>query len=322
MSRAAFVVALLLVLSTAASRADDNLLGLPPPNDPLRPGSVVLHGGGAITGDVFNRFIELAGGRDASIILVPCAGYRVGDYDTEREFLNTVGSRYASWPDLQRTGRIRKFRFLYTDDPGDADDPGFVKALESATGVWFSGGSQLRLNYRFVGHYPEQTRFQAALRSVLARGGVVGGTSAGMAALPEVMTLWEEREYEGAPANAIAAHGLGVFNRAIVEQHFDARGGRLERFTGLLRDSAQLEKLTGRLRAGERMLGIGVAENTALVVRGNLFEVLGDSSVHVFVKTQGGRTIQWHELAPGDTAQLKRDVANIGLVPEETRLVR
>ncbi len=318
MNRVVTLVGIFL-LSLSSASAGENLLGLPASRDPKSPGAVVLHGGGRITEDVFNRFVELAGGRQAHIVLVPSAGFRVGDYDSEKEFLAAVEYRYASWPSLKLSGRIRQFQFLYTDDPEDAYDPNFVKPLETATGVWFTGGTQLRLNYRFVGHHPEQTRFQRALQDVVARGGVVGGTSAGLAALPEVMTLWEERDFDGAPANAVAAHGFGIFKNAIVEQHFDARSGRLERFTGLLRDSAQIDKLTGRLRSGERMLGIGVEERTALIARDDRFEVLGDGAVHVFVKSHGGRTIHWHELAPGETAQLRRDA---GLVREEVRLER
>lgn len=192
-----------------------DLLGMPTPRDPQQPGAVVLHGGGAITADVFNRFVELAGGKNARIVFVPCAGYRREWYDTDEEFLAALGSRYSSWTALVRQGRARSFQFLFTDDPEDADDAEFCKPLETATGVWFSGGWQSRLNYRFVGNFPQQTRFQGLLRHVVERGGVVGGTSAGTAALPEIMTMWDERESEGAPATARTAHGLGLLTKAI-----------------------------------------------------------------------------------------------------------
>lgn len=316
---AVFIAMLLMV--TRSLKAEESLLGMPKPLDPNAPGAVMLHGGGRISEEQFERFVELAGGKKAYIVMVPSAGFRVGDYNTEREFQYAVTYRYASWPTLKTSGRIAQFQFLYTDDPDHADDPRFVKALEKATGVWFSGGDQRRLNYRFV-QYPETTLFQKALRDVLARGGVVGGTSAGMAALPEIMTLYEERDFDGAPANAVAAHGFGLFDRAIVEQHFDARGGRLERFTGLLRDSRKLDQLTGRVRAGERMMGIAVPESTALIVKGNRFEVMGTEVVHVFMKSHGGRSLHWHELAPGDTAQLRRGLNDTELRREETTLER
>ena len=290
----------------ASAQAEESLLGLPGPSDPGRPGAVVLHGGGAITEDVFERFVELAGGKNARIVFVPSAGYRVADYRTEAEFLGVVSRRYGSWTGLKTSGRIRQFSFLYTDDPEDADDPNFVKPLETATGVWFSGGSQSRLNYRFVGEFPRQTRFQELLQKVLTKGGVVGGTSAGTAAMPEIMTLWEDRDYDGAPARAVAAHGLGLFGRAIVEQHFDARGGRLERFTNLLRDNDRLDRLTGRPGSGIQMCGIAVEEPAALVVRGNQLSVLGRGNAHVFLKSHGGRTLTWHEMKSGDTAVLHR----------------
>lgn len=303
--------------------ANDNLFGLPSPIDPQRPGAVVLHGGGRISEDVFDKFVELAGGKNAKIVLVPSAGYRVADYNSERDFYRVVARRYSSWVQLQQTGRIRHFRFLYTDNPEDADNELFVLHLADATGVWFSGGEQIRLNYRYVGEFPEQTKFQEALRNVLRRGGVVGGTSAGTAAIPEIMTLWEDRDSTTAPATAVAAHGLGLFDKAIVEQHFDARGGRLERFTKLLKDHAQLDELSGRARAGERMFGIGVEERAALVIRGNHVQILGNSNVHLFLKSNAGRTITWHEMAPGDSAQLVQDVPDtIAIAREELQIRR
>ena len=310
-------------LSVASSFAEDNLLGLPPADDPRRPGAIVLHGGGRITNDVFDRFIELAGGRNASIVFVPSAGFRLGDYASEAEFLSVVSRRYSSWASLERAGDVRRFQFLYTDDPDDADRPEFVKPLETATGVWFSGGAQSRLNYRYIGEFPRKTRFQELVRRVLERGGVVGGTSAGTAFIPEIMTMWEERDDSGAPPKIYAAHGLGLFDKAIVEQHFEARGGRLERFTGLLRDNNRLNSLASHPNAGERMIGIGIEEPSALVIRGNHFSVLGNGSAHLFLKSNAGRTITWHELRAGESAKLGRNVQqDVTLGREELLLLR
>ena len=302
--------------------AQDNLLGLPRPIDPRKPGSVFLHGGGRITNEVFERFWQLAGGREGRIVLVPSAGFRPTDYNTEAEFLSAVGNRYGSWVGLGTRGYVKSFQFLYTDNPKDADDPRFVRALEQATGVWFSGGAQSRLNYRYVGNFPEQSKFQIALRGVIERGGVVGGTSAGMAALPEIMTMYEYRDSTSGPANAVAAHGFGLLQRAIVEQHFDARGGRLERFTGLLRDNARLDQLTLRRGSGEQMIGLAVEEGSGLVARGDKLEVLGYADSHIFVKSDGGRTLSWNRLSPGETAQLRREVPGAVMRREETTISR
>jgi cyanophycinase len=282
----------------------------------------MLHGGGLITDYAFNEFIQLAGGQDAKLIFVPSAGYQLEHFGSEEEFLEAVGTKYNSWSDLPKQGKIREFQFLYTDDPADADDPEFTAPLEDATGVWFSGGYQARLNHSYVGEFPKQTRFQELLRKVVERGGIVGGSSAGMAALPQIMTLWEERPVTNAPANAVAAHGMGLLTRAIVEQHFDARGGRFERFFKLLRDGERLDSLAGRPGASEEMVGLAVEEHTAVVAQNDRLSVLGKGKAHVFLKNEAGRSIRWNELAPGETARLKRDVPTnedeeIVLVPDK-----
>ncbi len=312
------VVVLLLLVSKVQGQ---DLLGMPTPLDPLQPGSVVLHGGGTVTDDVFDRFVELAGGKNARIVFVPCAGFVRDSYTSDESFEAAVSYRYGSWPALVRDGRARSFQFLYTDRPTDADDAAFCRPLETATGVWFSGGWQSRLNHRFVGEFPRQTRFQKVLRNVMERGGVVGGTSAGTAAIPEVMTMWEERRHSTAPAAAVPAHGLGLLTKAIVEQHFDARGGRLERFTGLLRDSAQLDQLVSRRGAGQQMIGLAIEERTALIARGNQLQVLGTGTAHVFVKSKVGRTTSWHEIKAGESAQLTSNTNGLpGLSYDEIAL--
>jgi cyanophycinase len=323
MNRAISLVVCLLfpLVVHAQSTGRDSALGLPLPKDPQRPGAVVLHGGGRITTDVFDYFVARAGGTKAKIVFVPCAGYRTSDYSSEANYLAAISTRYSSWASLKRNGHIADFRFVYTDDPADANDARFVQALDQATGVWFSGGFQSRLNYRFV-EFPTATRFQTALRGVLERGGVIGGTSAGMAAMPEIMTLYQAQEVANAPIQAVTAHGLGLFNRAIVEQHFDGWNGRLERFTGLLRDDGKLNRLAGRPQAGERMLGIGVEERTALVVNGSHLNVLGDSNVHLFLKTNNGKTVTWHELSPGERGELRWGQHGLSFNSEELVMSR
>lgn len=300
-------ILLALFCSAPTAAAGDYVLGVPAPRDASRPGAVVLHGGGRLTDEAFDRFVALAGGRQARIVLVPSAGYRRAEYDSDSAFQSALRRRFASWVRLPSTGEASRFDFLCTDNPKDADDDGFVRSLTTATGVWFCGGTQSRLNYRFVGRFPKLTKFQLALREVVERGGVVGGTSAGMAALPEIMTLRQDRRSAEGPLSAVAAHGFGLLKGAIVEQHFDGRSGRQERFTGLLRDSERLDKLAGRNGAGDKMLGLAVEESTALVVQGDRLEVVGRGDAHVFVKSPGGSSLTWHTLDTGDKAELKRD---------------
>lgn len=299
--------ALIVAWMPSFAVAEDNILGLPKSQNAQRPCAVVLHGGASFTDDAFERFIALAGSRQARIVLIPSAGYRVRNYDTEQQFLALLRRRFSSWVRLASTGHIKSFQFLYTDDPNAADDEAFIRPLTTATAVWFSGGDQTRLNYLFVGRFPQQTKFQAALRGVLERGGVVGGTSAGMAVLPQIMTLTQDQRRTAGPLSAVAAHGLGLLTGAIVEQHFDGRNGRLERFTDLLRDSQRLDRLTGHAGAGAKMLGLAVEEGTALVVQEDRLEVLGKGDAHVFLKSPSDYTMVWHTLRSGSKAMLQRD---------------
>ncbi|HKB37670.1 MAG TPA: cyanophycinase [Gemmataceae bacterium] len=318
MVKAVFRASVILVLigeMCGSGRAADNVLGLPVPRDMARPGAVMLHGGGRFTDDASARFIELAGGKQARIVLVPSAGYRQADYATRQQFADAMKQRFGSWFRLAAAGRISSIEVLSTDNPADADNPAFVRPLLTATGVWFSGGAQSRLNYRYVGPFPRQTRFQVALREVVARGGIVGGTSAGLAALPEIMTMYQDRQRAGGPLTVVPAHGLGLFNGAIVEQHFASRGGRLERFTGLLRDVVRLDHLTGRPGAGMRMLGLAVEGSTGLVLQADRLEVLGAGNAHVFIKSPDDGII-WHTLKSGSKALLRREARDhVMLVP-------
>ena len=284
------------------------VLGLPTPRDPNRPGAVMLHGGGRVTKDAFLRFVELAGGPEARIVIVPSAGYRRADYASQKLFLDAMNRRFSAWVGLVSTKQVQNVEFLTTDNPVDANDPTFVKPLFRATGVWFGGGEQSRLNYRYVGDYPNPTHFQTALREVVERGGIVGGTSAGMAAMPQIMAMTQARDRLDGPIKTDTAHGLGLFDGAIVEQHFDGRSGRLERFTSLLKDSERLDRLAGREGAGRRMIGLASEGSTAIVLQSDRLEVFGNNNAHVFIKS-ADQSIHWHTLNSGDKAQWKRDAA-------------
>lgn len=318
------LIALLIGLSCHQLFADD-LLGIPRPIDPQRPGALVLHGGGYITDEIFARFLESAGGSQSRIVFVPSAGYRREAFDSDEALLAALAQRYTSWMEALQLGKIGQLKFLFTDDPADADNDEFLEPLETATAVWFSGGDQARLNHRFIAdNYPQSTKFQRLVAEVIARGGIVGGTSAGTAFFPEVMTIRSEpvNDTSHAPQRAVLAHGLGLLRGAIVEQHFDTHTGRLERFFNLLKDEERLDRATGRPGTGRHMLGLAVEAPAALWIQAGRLEAMGDASVHVFLKLRGGQTVVWHELQPGDTAQLRRlPSEDISLVPEETTLI-
>lgn len=296
-------IALIVVSSALCASADDrNPLLLPAPVRDGQPGSVILHGGGWFNDDIFERFLELAGGPRAKIILIPSGIYLQEDDESREEFVARLSRRYGTWISLARRGKIDSFKFLFTDNQDDADEPAFVSELDEATGVWIPAAYQGKLAWRFTHKYsdPEdhtETLFQRALRDVVARGGVVGGFGGGMAALPEVMIRGEISQGEDDVPEAVTRPGLGLFKGAIVDQNFDAVGGRLERFTGLLKNTARLNDIVTWPAVGRNLIGLAVEQGTALVVRGNSIELLGDGRGHVFLKRNGDRTICWEMLS-------------------------
>ena len=133
----------------------------------------------------------------------------------------------------------------------------------------------------------------------MERGGVVGGSSAGCAAMSDVMIVGTVAGDGRGPARAELSRGLGVLSNVVAEQHFDARQGRIERFAELLRNKQQLANVSPGCDPGQ-MVGLAVEESTALMVRGNRLSVAGKNKAHVFLKSAAHDTLTWHTLASGD----------------------
>ncbi|MGD8319963.1 MAG: Type 1 glutamine amidotransferase-like domain-containing protein, partial [Gemmatimonadota bacterium] len=133
-----------------------------PPKVGPEHGSLVVVGGNLHDPAIYARFIELAGGPDAPIVMIPTAGGGE-EYDDFYQGLN-------AW----REAGARNLVVLHTTDPKVADTEAFVAPLKTAHGVFFFGGRQWRLVDAYAG-----TRTETEIRNVLKRGGVVGGSSAG-----------------------------------------------------------------------------------------------------------------------------------------------
>lgn len=231
-------------------------------------GSLVVAGGALRDPAVFMRFVELAGGPTAPIVIIPTAG---GAEDYDQYF----AGRRAFW-----TAGARDITVLHTYDPAVADTDAFVEPLRSARGVWFSGGRQWRLADAYLG-----TKVHDALWDVLARGGVIGGSSAGASIQGSYLVRGDTR------TNTVMMGdhevGLGFLKGVAIDQH-------------LLRRNRHFD-LVEVIRAKPELLGIGLDENTAIVVRGDQFEVVGQSYAVIYdaqaTLDTGGL---FYFLAPGD----------------------
>ena len=240
-------------------------------------GALVIAGGGIRDLSILERFIELAGGPEAPIVVIPTAG-------GEEEY----GPYWAGLSPFRRAG-ARNLTVLHTYDPAVANTDAFVEPLLSAQGVWFSGGRQWRLADAYL-----NTKVHEALWALLDRGGVVGGSSAGATIQGAYLARGDTR------TNTVMMgdheQGLGFLKGTAIDQH-------------VLRRNRQFD-LIEVIRAHPDLLGIGLDEDTAIVVQGDRFEVIGQSYValydHQRMLDAGGL---FYFLAPGDWYDLKTRTA-------------
>jgi len=283
---------------------------LPVPYDKNRPGAVLMHGGGrTLSNEIRREFVRLAGGKEARILLMPSDSYQFGkdrdgellpEGETAAAYELRMAAEYDRWVALRETGQVADFQFLYRDSQNDPDDARLLALLEKATGVWMPAYDQERLPKEFAEGYPTRTsRFQLALREVVARGGIVGALSGGIASLPETM-IAGNAPVESGWMRAQLKFGLALFNGAIVDQNFEVRAGRLERLSDLLRNGPSLDRLDDTPGVERRTIGLGVEQATALILRANTARVIGVGRAHIFLKSNGDRTITWRILAAGE----------------------
>ena len=169
--------------------AQENPFGLPEPARTYQAGSVMLHGGGSgVRGCVREEFLRLAGGSTARVVLLPSDYVQRERGETLAAYEERLSSPagYAAWRDLCRSNHAR-FQFLHWNCPEDPDNSRFFSALADATGIWMPAEDQEWVIRRFAGDPLKPTRFQLALRNLLARGGVVGASGGGMASLSETV---------------------------------------------------------------------------------------------------------------------------------------
>jgi cyanophycinase len=155
---------------------------------------------------------------------------------------------------------------IYIDERAEAGDADKLAAFEGAGGVFFSGGDQLRISSQ-IGDTPLERRVQ----EIFAAGGVIAGTSAGASAVAETMLVRGASSESHRIGDLHLAPGLGLIRDVIIDQHFAERG--------------RIGRLLGAIALNPRILGIGVDENTAAVVKNGAFEVIGSGAVYVVEAT-------------------------------------
>jgi cyanophycinase len=239
--------------------AIERALGVFPPTVAPEPrvesGALVIVGGGTLPREITSKFIELAGGPDAPIVVLPIAA---GDELPE----DSSGDTRV----LTRAGATN-VRSLRARTKAEVESPEFIGALKGARGVWFNGGRQ----WRFVDAY-QGTQAEALFRDVLRRGGVIGGSSAGASIQSQYMPRGSPLGNEEMCAEGYE-RGLGFLPGTAIDQHFTQR--RRHRDMSLL------------MRRYPQLLGIGIDEGTALIVRGSTAEILGRGRAYFYDHCEG-----------------------------------
>jgi cyanophycinase len=283
-----------------SSAHSKNPLGMPEPLDPAHPGCVVLHGGGN-TDEIIDLLPRLTASAKPRLVHCPAAreSCRPSAECNGAKLAARLEDVFSPWRDLQKSNRLSQLEFLTTNTSDDANRAEFVKPLAQADALWFCGGDQKPLAELLVDRQ-QPTQFQREAQNIVRRGGVVGGTSAGLAIMPEIMIEGGEAA-DGRPEHANLSRGLGLMKYALAEQHFDARTGRIERLTGLLRDHKRLGNFSPTSEPS-RLIALAVEEDTALIAQRNRVRVAGRNLAHVFLQSKDPREITWHALKSGDAA--------------------
>ncbi len=262
-------------------------------------GTLVIQGGGSAEGTgIYETFVNLAGGPDAKIIIIPTAG---GNRTKDGKLIVYEEDKIlAPWKKLGLTN----VHMLHTADPKVADTEAFAAPLRDAKGVWFNGGRQ----WNCVDSYANTLTLRE-FREVLNRGGVIGGSSAGATiqgdylvrgavAGPQIV-MTPEPEHQ---------HGFAFLRRSAIDQHINTRN--------------RWDDIIPVIQKYPNLLGIGLSEGTAIVVTGDNFRVIGKwkAAIHDNTRVYQPWEKPYYVLSAGDEYDMKaRRITKYGngtLVPE------
>ncbi|QDZ06790.1 cyanophycinase [Sphingomonas panacisoli] len=151
---------------------------------------------------------------------------------------------------------------LYVNDRDETRSPKNLDLLRDAAGIFFTGGDQLRISSQ-IGDTP----IEEMVRAIHDSGGVVAGTSAGASVMSETMLVRGSSAESHRIGDLHMAPGLGLIRDVIIDQHFAERG--------------RIGRLLGGVAQNPRVLGIGIDEDTAIVIDGDTFKVVGAGAVYV-----------------------------------------
>jgi cyanophycinase len=239
-----FLILVLNFLSLSGQDTGNQKISSGPVN-----GTLIIIGGGEIRESLNKKIMEISGGLQIPIVVIPTA-------DGQEKYDENFGEA-----GLLRKMGATNVTVLHTTDRNVANTQEFVKPLLDARLVWFSGGRQWRL----VDAY-KNTLTEKMLWEVLERGGTIGGSSAGATIQGSFLVRGDTKNNQIMMGDH--QEGFGFLSNVAIDQHVLARNRQFD----------MIEILRNR----PELLGIGIDESTAIIVKGNIFEVVGKSYVIVY----------------------------------------
>ena len=198
---------------------------------------------------VLKKFVKLCGGKKARVVIIPTASN-----------LSDTGDKYIK---IFEKLEVEKAISLSINERSEASRPDYIEALDNATGIFITGGNQLRLSTILGG-----TEVAQKIRRLNAQGVHVAGTSAGAAIMPEHMIAGGSTGSVPSADGVNLAPGLGLTNALLIDQHFSQRD--------------RLGRLLTAISYNPFMLGVGIDEDTAIFIDAEQnFEVVGSGAVTV-----------------------------------------
>jgi len=228
-------------------------------------GSLLIFGGGSI--GFYKEFMKLAGGPKSKIVVIPTA-FRG---NLKKDVLTNFKKRFLNQG-------FKNVKVLHTRSRKEANSKKFIKPILEADGIWFSGGRDWRHAAAYL-----NTLAHNAFNDLLSRGGVIAGGSAGASIQGSYLLRGDTK------SNAIVMgdrEGLGFLQNAVIDNHLLARNRQFDMFK-------LLDKNPG-------ILGLGIDEDTAIIVQGGQFRVIGNNYVVVYDDTRPSiRKNQFEKLPKG-----------------------
>lgn len=270
-----------------------------------RQGTLIIIGGGERKGEdrsILQEVARRAGGGKLVVATIATSEPKE-TWEEHRQIFKKLGVKKVEWLDV----RIREEGFKEE----------VVRILDGATVVFFTGGDQLKITSQ-LGDSPVYRRVE----EIYEQGGTIAGTSAGASVMSETMLISGDGDESHKVDTVLGmAPGLGLIRNAVIDQHFAQRG--------------RLGRLLGAITQNPRTLGIGLDENTAIVLDDNeWFEVAGAGAVYVLdgskvsysnlaepqdemKKTMSVFDVKLHVLSAGNRFDLQERRPEISPKPEE-----